>query len=98
MIRADDHDGALLGVDAEVLVHLTVALVVALVVEEDLVQVTDVVLAREGVEGLGNLLEFGLVALAVGHDDGLDQAVDISALGSEAEKRALIGAEIASKL
>ena len=98
LIRPHNHNRPPLGADAQILVQPPMALVVALVIEEDLMQVANVVLARKRVEDIGDLFELSLMALTVRHQDRLDQAVDVPALGREAQKRAFGGAEVVAEL
>lgn len=77
---------------------MSVALVVAFVIKEDLVQVFDFVLAGRGVETIRDLLKFDGMALAVTDEDNFDDAVGIRARGREDIDGAFIGAEVVSQL
>lgn len=77
---------------------MSVALVVALVVEEDLVQVLDLVLAGRGVETPRDLFQFDGMALSVAYEDRLDDAVGVRARGREGFDGAFVGAEVVSQL
>lgn len=90
LIRPDNHNGSLLGVHAQVFVQVPVALVIALIVEVYIVQVADMVLPRDWIEAFGDLFELYLMAFSRGHQNQLDETVDVAAPWGETAYGALV--------
>ena len=98
MIRTNNDKSSLVRTNAQEFIGVPVALIVAFVIEEDLVQVFDLVLAGRGVETARDLFQFDSMALAVADEDCFDDAIGVRARGREGLDGSFVGAEAVSQL
>ena len=98
LIRPDDDNNSLLRIHSQIFIQVAVALVIALVVKVYIVQVANMVLSRHWIEAFGDLLKLYLMALSGGHQDQLNETVDVAASWGETAYGAFIRPQIVSKL